>query len=74
MAPLTKDTLEVTSIATDTNKLKSGTAAKTEQPAGHLRADAVSLEVPVKVHGSRVTEGCAMLRRTRNLSRNRPAR
>jgi protein TonB len=56
MAPLTKDTLEVTSIATDTNKLKSGTAAKTEQPAGHLRADAVSLEVPVKVHGSRVTE------------------
>jgi TonB family protein len=57
MAPLTKDTLEVTSIATDTNKLKSGTAAKTEQPAGHLRADAVSLEVPVKVHGSRVTEG-----------------
>ncbi len=56
MAPLTKDTLEVTSTATDTNKLKGGTAAKTEQPAGHLRADAVSLEVPVKVHGSRVTE------------------
>jgi periplasmic protein TonB len=56
MAPLTKDILEVTSTATDTNKLKSGTAAKTEQPAGHLRADAVSLEVPVKVHGSRVTE------------------
>jgi protein TonB len=56
MAPLTKDILEVTSTATDTNKLKSGTAAKTEQSAGHLRADAVSLEVPVKVHGSRVTE------------------
>lgn len=56
MAPLTKDTLEVTSSTTDMNKLKSGTAAKTEQPAGHLRADAVSLEVPVKVHGSRVTE------------------
>src|ERR1700728_1098921 len=56
MAPLTKDTLEVTNSATDTNKLKSGTAAKTEQPGGHLRADAVSLEVPVKVHGSRVTE------------------
>jgi protein TonB len=56
MAPLTKDTLEVTTSATDTNKPKSGTAAKTEQPGGHLRADAVSLEVPVKVHGSRVTE------------------
>jgi TonB family protein len=56
MAPLTKDTLEVTNFATDTNKLKSGTAAKTEHPAGHLRADAVSLEVPVKVHGSRITE------------------
>jgi TonB family protein len=56
MAPLTKDTLEVTNSATDTNKLKSGTAAKTDQPAGHLRADAVSLEVPVKVHGSRVTD------------------
>jgi TonB family protein len=56
MAPLTKDTLEVTNSATDTNKLKSGTAAKTEHPAGHLRADAVSLEVPVKVHGSRITE------------------
>ncbi len=56
MAPLTKDTLEVTSTAADTNKSKSGTAAKTEQSAGHLRADAVSLEVPVKVHGSRVTE------------------
>ncbi|MGB8540236.1 MAG: TonB family protein [Candidatus Acidiferrales bacterium] len=56
MAPLTKDTLEVTNSAADTNKLKSGTAAKAEQPAGHLRADAVSLEVPVKVHGSRVIE------------------
>ncbi len=56
MAPLTKDTLEVTNSATDASKLKSGSVAKTEQPAGHLRADAVSLEVPVKVHGSRVTE------------------
>jgi periplasmic protein TonB len=56
MAPLTKDMLEVTNSATDTNKLKSGTPAKTDQAAGHLRADAVSLEVPVKVHGSRVTE------------------
>src|SRR3984957_16930872 len=56
MAPLTKDTTEVTNSAADANKLKSGTAAKTEQPSGHSRADAVSMEVPVKVHGSRVTE------------------
>jgi TonB family protein len=56
MAPLTKDTLEVTNSASDANKLKSGNPAKAEQPAGHLRADAVSLEVPVKVHGSRVME------------------
>jgi len=55
MAPLTKDTTDVTNSAADANRLKSGTAAKTEQ-AGHSRADAVSLEVPVKVHGSRVTE------------------
>jgi TonB family protein len=55
MAPLTKDTTEVTNSAADANRLKSGTAAKTEQ-AGHSRADAVSMEVPVKVHGSRVTE------------------
>jgi len=36
-------------------QLESGTPAKAS-PAGHLRSDAVSLEVPVKVHGSRVTE------------------
>jgi TonB family protein len=56
MAPLTKDTLEVTNSASDANKLKTGNPAKAEQPAGHLRADAVSLEVAVKVHGSRVME------------------
>src|ERR1700722_16706721 len=55
MAPLTKDTTEVTNFAADANKFKSGAPAKTEQ-AGHSRADAVSMEVPVKVHGSRVTE------------------
>ena len=55
MAPLTKDSTDVTNSAADANKLKSGTAAKTEQ-TGHSRADAVSMEVPVKVHGSRVTE------------------
>ncbi len=55
MAPLTKDALEVTNSASEASGTTAGAPGKTEQ-AGHLRADAVSLEVPVKVHGSRVTE------------------
>ncbi len=55
MAPLTKDASEATNSATEASGSNRGAAAKTEQ-AGHLRSDAVSLEVPVKVHGSRVTE------------------
>lgn len=55
MAPLTKDALEVTNSASEASGATAGAPGKTEQ-AGHLRADAVSLEVPVKVHGSRVTE------------------
>src|ERR1700678_754024 len=55
MAPLTKDTSEVTNSAAETGSSNRGTPAKAS-PAGHLRSDAVSLEVPVKVHGSRVTE------------------
>jgi len=55
MAPLTKDALEVTNSATEASGSTPGASTKTEQP-GHLRSDAVSLEVPVKVHGSRVTE------------------
>jgi len=59
MAPLTKDAVEVTNSASEgsgtTAGTSPGTSGKTEQ-AGHLRADAVSLEVPVKVHGSRVKE------------------
>ncbi|MGB8522993.1 MAG: hypothetical protein WCD43_08510, partial [Candidatus Acidiferrales bacterium] len=59
MAPLTKDAVEVTNPASEgsgtTAVTPPGTSGKTEQ-AGHLRADAVSLEVPVKVHGSRVKE------------------
>jgi periplasmic protein TonB len=55
MAPLTKDTLETTNSGTEASGSNPGASTKSEQ-AGHLRADAVSLEVPVKVHGSRVTD------------------
>ena len=46
----TKETLEAASSIKDT------TAAKANANVGHLRADAVSLDVPIKVHGTRVTE------------------
>jgi periplasmic protein TonB len=55
MAPLTKDTLETTNSGTEASGSNPGASTKSEQ-AGRLRADAVSLEVPVKVHGSRVTD------------------
>src|SRR5271168_2723864 len=54
MAPLTKDTSEVTNSTAESGS--SNRAPAKASPAGHLRSDAVSLEVPVKVHGSRVTE------------------
>jgi hypothetical protein len=52
MTPL-KDTLEA---ATPTAEIPA--AQSTERPkaeAGHLRSDAVSLDVQVKVHGSRTS-------------------
>lgn len=49
-----KDTLEVSNRAAETSSPSGGERPKSE--SGGLRADAVSLEVPVKVHGSRVTE------------------
>jgi TonB family protein len=55
MAPLTKDAVE-----TGNSPQESAVSQPNPQPksgGGHLRSDAVSLEVPVKVHGSRVTEG-----------------
>src|SRR6204780_4667197 len=55
MAPLTKDTSEVTNSVAEAGSSNRGVQAKAS-PAGHLRSDAVSLEVAVKVHGSRVTE------------------
>src|SRR6204780_920815 len=54
MEPLTKDTSEETNSAAESGS--SNRAPAKAIPAGHLRSDAVSLEVPVKVHGSRVTE------------------
>lgn len=53
MAPLTKDTVEVPKSAGNASPAAPNTSS---QSAGHLRSDAVSLEIPVKIHGSRVTE------------------
>ena len=54
MTPL-KETLEVTSAAETASPAVAERPKQQQQPGG-LRSDAVSLEVPVKVHGSRVTE------------------
>jgi TonB family protein len=57
MAPLTKDSVEATNSGTRTAVPQAGALPKQASAGGgHLRADALSLEVPVKVHGSRVTE------------------
>lgn len=50
----TKETLEVPNATKDTTIPKVN--ANASASAGHLRADAVSLDVPVKVHGTRVIE------------------
>lgn len=49
-----KDTLEATSPASET-AVSPGTSRAKQEPS-RLRSDAVSLEVPVKVHGSRVKD------------------
>jgi len=54
MAPLTKDSLEVSTSVAEAPVSDAGSQSK--QSSGQLRADAVSMEIPVKVHGSRVTE------------------
>ena len=57
MAPLTKDSVEATNSGIETAVPQAGALPKqASSGGGHLRADALSLEVPVKVHGSRVTE------------------
>jgi periplasmic protein TonB len=53
MTPL-KDTLEAANPAAETSGAAAGERSKSD--SGGLRSDAVSLDVPVKVHGSRVTE------------------
>jgi len=53
MAPLTKDSVEAASPVASTPVAPAGAQSK---PASSLRADALSLEVAVKVHGSRVLE------------------
>src|SRR5580698_9719477 len=54
MTTTLKDTLEVAGSSAGSSAAPAGDHAKPESPG--LRADAVSLEVPVKVHGSRVAE------------------
>jgi protein TonB len=54
MTPL-KDTLEVSHAAAESNAAPVVDSSSKPDSAG-LRSDAVSLDVPVKVHGSRVTE------------------
>lgn len=51
MAPLIKDTLDLATPASDSSQ-----SSRESSSATHLRGDALSLEVHVKVHGSRVTE------------------
>jgi periplasmic protein TonB len=53
MAPLSKE-LETANPAAEAAISPASTSAKSA--SGHMRADAVSLEISVKVHGSRVTE------------------
>jgi len=48
----TKETVETAGSIS----IKDTAAAKANTNVGHLRADAVSLDVPIKVHGTRVTE------------------
>src|SRR4029077_17490082 len=53
MAPLTKDSVEVAGPAASTPASQTATQSKTTSA---LRDDALSLEVAVKVHGSRVID------------------
>jgi TonB family protein len=57
MAPLIKDSVEVANSTTAAPTAQTSAASKPAAAGGGtLRPDALSLEVPVKVHGSRVTE------------------
>jgi TonB family protein len=57
MAPLIKDSVEVANSTSAAPPAQNSVAPKPAAASGgSLRADALSLEVPVKVHGSRVSE------------------
>src|SRR5277367_2529582 len=57
MAPLIKDSVEVANSTAAAPTAQSSVAPKAAAASGGtLRADALSLEVPVKVHGSRLSE------------------
>jgi TonB family protein len=53
MTPLTKETTEA---ASSTTQSAAPRAVAPAHSSTHLRSDAVSLEIPVKVHGSRITD------------------
>jgi periplasmic protein TonB len=54
MAQLIKELPEVS--APNSEPAVSGAGSQLKNASGHLRTDAVSLEISIKVHGSRVTE------------------
>jgi periplasmic protein TonB len=55
MAPLTKDTLDIANPAGEPSVVsQSGNQSK--PASGHMRSDAISLEVSVRVHGSKVKD------------------
>jgi TonB family protein len=57
MAPLTKDSIEVAGSVGEAATIRPAPQAKpASAAAGQLRADARSVEIPVKVHGSRVSD------------------
>jgi TonB family protein len=56
MAPLTKDTVEFANSAADTIVSKPVAQPATPAASPQVRADAVSVEVPVRVYGSRITQ------------------
>jgi len=59
MAPISKDTVELATIAEPIVPPAETHPKPAPTSSGHLRSDALSLEVAVKVHGSRVTQGPA---------------
>ena len=59
MAPISKDTVELATIAEPIVPPAETQPKPAPTSSSHLRSDALSLEVAVKVHGSRVTQGAA---------------